>query len=224
MNFAYDYVKPKYGKNAKHCYMDTESFIVHVKTDGIYKDIEEDVETRFNASNFEIDRPLPKGRIKKVLGLMKDELGAQIMKELVGLWTNTYSYLEDNNGEDKKVKGTKKCAIKRKRKFQDYKNCLEAVQIENKINHLEKNKIDVDSLKGLIKNNKLILKTQQRFKSERYNVFIEEINKIALCSNDDKRMQSIDLIETYTHGTSKDLVCKKEEIKCNNIIKKYKNI
>ena len=66
---------------------------------------------------------------------------------------------------------------------------------------------------------KLILKTQQRFRNEKCNVFAEEINKIALSSNDDKRIQSIDSIETCAHRTSKDLVRKKEEIKCNNIIK-----
>ena len=59
----------------------------------------------------------------------------------------------------------------------------------------------------------------KRFKSERHNVFTEEINKIALSSNDDKRMQSIDSVETYAYGTSKDLVSEKEEIKCKNIIK-----
>ena len=65
------------------------------------------------------------------------------------------------------------------------------------------------------------MKIQNRFKSERRNVFAEEINKIALSSNDDKRMLSIDSIETYAYGTSTDLVCDKEEIKCNNIIKQY---
>ena len=79
-------------------------------------------------------------------------------------------------------------------------------KIQKKINHLEKKKIDADSLEEFVKNNKLILKTQQRFKSERHNVFIEEINKIALGSNDDKRMQSIDLTETYTYGMNEDLV------------------
>ena len=69
----------------------------------------------------------------------------------------------------------------------------------------------------------MILKTQQRFKSERHNVFTEEISKIALGSNDDKRMQSIDLIETDVYGTSKDLVSEKEEDKFNNIIKWYKD-
>ena len=58
------YVKTKYCKNTKLCYMDTDSLIVHVKTDDIYeeKDIYKDVETRFDTSNFEIDRPLPKGK------------------------------------------------------------------------------------------------------------------------------------------------------------------
>ena len=67
-----------------------------------------------------------------------------------------------------------------------------------------------------------MLKTQQWFKSERHNVFTEEINKIALSSNDDKRIQSIDSIKTCAYGTSKDLVSEKEVIKCNNVIKRYK--
>ena len=75
--------------------------------------------------------------------------------------------------------------------------------------------------KEFIRNNKLILKAQQRFKSERYNVFTAEINKIALSSNDDKYMQLIDSVETYAYETRKDLVSEKEEIKCNNIIKRY---
>ena len=74
-----------------------------------------------------------------------------------------------------------------------------------------------------MKNNKLILVTQQRFKSERRNVFTKDINKIALNSNDDERMKSIDSIETYVYGASKDLVSEKEEIKFNNTIKRYKN-
>ena len=76
--------------------------------------------------------------------------------------------------------------------------------------------------KQFIKNNKSKLKTQQRFKSERHNIFTEEINKTALSSNDDKRMQSIDSIVTYAYRTSKVLVSVKEEIKCSNIIKQYK--
>ena len=78
---------------------------------------------------------------------MKDQSGRQIIKEFVGLRAKKYSYLQDNNNEDKKARGTKKFVIKGKLKFQDYKNCLEEAQSENKINHLEKNKIDLDSLK-----------------------------------------------------------------------------
>ena len=65
--------------------MDTDNFIAHVKTDYIYKDIAEDVEPRFDTSNFELDRPLPKGKIKKEIGLIKDELGGQIMKKKFGI-------------------------------------------------------------------------------------------------------------------------------------------
>ena len=69
---------------------------------------------------------------------MKDELGEQIMIKFVGLRPKTYSYLIDNGSEDKKAKGTKKCFMKRKLKFEKYKNCLEVIHIENKINHLKK--------------------------------------------------------------------------------------
>ena len=74
-----------------------------------------------------------------------------------------------------------------------------------------------------MRNNKSILKTQQRFKSERHNVFTKKINKITLSSNDDKRIQSIDSIEKYGYGISKDLVSDKQEVKCNNIIKNIKH-
>ena len=125
---------------------------------------------------------------QKAFGLTKDELGAEIIKELVELKEKAYSYLKDNSNEDKNAKGIKKCVIKRKLKFQNHKNGLEAYQIENKINHLEKYRIDLDSLKEYQKQLKT-LKTQQRFRSRKHNVFTEEINKIALSSNYDKRMQ-----------------------------------
>ena len=84
-------------------------------------------------------------------------------------------------------------------------------QLENKIIYLEKNNVKVDSvkesLKGFIKNDKLILKSQKRFRSEEHNVFTEEVNKIALSANEDKRIKSIDSVETYAYGTSKDLIC-----------------
>ena len=126
---------------------------------------------------------------KNVIGLMKDELGGKIMTKFVGLRAKTYSYLIDDSSEDKKAKDTKKCVIQRKIKFENYKSYLGDTQLENKINYLEKNKIGIDSVKEFIKNNKSISKIQQRFKSEMHNVFTEEIIKIALSSNDDKRIQ-----------------------------------
>ena len=82
--------------------------------------------------------------------------------------------------------------------------------------------IDVDNLKEFIKNNNLILKIWQKSTIERYNVFTKEINKIALISNDDKRMQSIALIEMYAYGTSKEIISEKEDINFNNILKRWK--
>ena len=92
--------------------MDTDSLILNVKTDDIYNYIAEDNEARFVAFIFERDTPLPKGENEKVFGLKKDKLGGQIMKEFVRLKVQKiYTYLKDNNDEDKKSKGTKKCVI-----------------------------------------------------------------------------------------------------------------
>ena len=203
--------------------MDTDSFIVCIKTEDIYVDIAKDGETRFGALNYELKRPLSKVKNKKVIGLIKVDLGRKIMTEFAALRPKAYSYLIDNGDENKKARSTKKCVIK----FGDYKYCLEATQLESKINKLEKNKLCVDCLtensKEFLKNNKLISKLQKRFRSEKYNVFPEEVNKIALCGNNDRGIQSIDSIETYAYGTSKDLVCEREEIECDSIVKQYKN-
>ena len=115
--FWYDYMKPKYGDNVKLCYMDTDSLIMYIKTDDFYKDIADDVEKRFDTSNYddECDKPLPKGKNKKVIGLIKDELGGRkVMTEFCALRPKTYSCLMDDGGSDKKAKGTKKMCNKMK--------------------------------------------------------------------------------------------------------------
>ena len=160
--FWYNYVKPKCGSDVKLCYMDTDSFVMNIKTEDFYKDIANDVEKRFDTSNYEVNSPLSTGTNKKVIGLMKDELGRKIITEFVTLRPKTYSYSTDDGKEDKKAKGTKKCVIKRMIKFNDYKNCL---------------------LKD-----KVILKSQQRFISKKHDVYTEDISKIALGNNDDKRI------------------------------------
>ena len=100
----------------------------------------------------------------------------------------------------KKGKRHKKACEKKKLQFENYKNSLEVIQLENKINYPEKNEIKTDNLKRyhkqFIRNNKLILKTQQRFKSDRHNVFLKKL--IILNNDNDKRMQPIDSIVPYT--------------------------
>ena len=88
--FWYDYMKPKYNNDVKLCYMDTDSFIMKIKTNHFYEDIASDVENRFDTSNYEVNRPLPTGKNKKVIGLMKDELGGKIITEFVTLRPKTF--------------------------------------------------------------------------------------------------------------------------------------
>ena len=104
--FWYDYMKPKYNDNVRLCYMDTDSFVMHIKTNDFYKAISGGVDKRFGTSNYEVKRPLPIGKNKKIIGIMKDELGGEIITEFIALEPKTYSYLTDNDKIDKKAKGT----------------------------------------------------------------------------------------------------------------------
>ena len=92
--FHYDYMKPKYGENLKLTYMDTDSLVYHIKTKDFYKDIAKDVKARFDTSGYDKEdaRPLPIGLNKKIVGLMKDEMGAKIMTEFVALRPKLYAY------------------------------------------------------------------------------------------------------------------------------------
>ena len=172
--FWYDYMKPKYANNVRLCYMDTDSFIINIKTNDFYKDISNDVENRFDTSNYEVNRPLPTGKNKKIIGLMKDELGGKIITEFATLRPKTYSFLTDDGKEDKKARGTKKCVIKKKTKFNGYKKCLFSDEV--------------------------ILRSQQRFISQKHDVYTENVNKIALSNNDDKRIVSSNKINSYPYG------------------------
>ena len=91
--------------------MDADSFIVYIKTDDILKNIAEDAETRFDISNYELERLPPKGKIKKLIGLMKDELSGKIMTKIYKK-VKIYSYLIDDGSEDKKSKRHKKVCHK----------------------------------------------------------------------------------------------------------------
>ena len=83
--FLDDCIKPKYHNKAILCFMDTDSFVIHIKTDDFYEDIADDFKEWFDTSNYDNNRPLPIGKNKKVIGLVKYELGGKIMKELLGL-------------------------------------------------------------------------------------------------------------------------------------------
>ena len=93
--FWYDYIKPKNQNMAKLCYMVTARFIIHTKTEDFYKDIEDGDKNRYDISNYEVDRPLPNGTNKNVIGLMKDELGGKIVTEFVALRPKTCSYYKN---------------------------------------------------------------------------------------------------------------------------------
>ena len=112
--FHYDYMVPKYGlEKLKLCYMDTDSLVYHIKTNDFYTDIVDDVQTRLDTSGYIPDRPLPVGLNKKVIGLMKDELGGKIMTEFMALRPKLYSYKKLDGSEDKKCKGIRKCIVKK---------------------------------------------------------------------------------------------------------------
>ena len=178
--FWYDYMKPKCDNDVKLCYMDTDSFIMNIKTNDSYEDIANDVENRLDTSNYEVNRPLPMGRNEKVIGLMKNELGGKIITEFVTLRPKTYPYLTDDGKEHKKAKGTKNCVIKKMIKFNDYKKCL--------------------------LNDEVILKSQQRFISKKHDVDTENISKIALSNNDGNRIVSSNKITSYPYGYKGEIV------------------
>ena len=123
---------------------------------------------------------------------MKDELGGKIIMESVTLRPKTYSFLTDDSKEDKKAKGTKQCVIKKMIKFNDYKKCL--------------------------LNDKVILRSQQRFISKKHDVYTENINKIALSNNDDKRIVSSNKISSYPYGYKGEIVQVFKKIDDNNYI------
>ena len=181
--FWYDYIKPKYQDKAKLCYTVTDSIIINIKAEDFYKDIANDVQKWFGTSDYDKndERALPIGKNKKVIGLFIDELDGKILMEFVGLRAKTFAYLMDDDSEHKKVKGTKKFVIKRGIMVKNYKDCLF--------------------------NDETILKSQQGFKSDHHDVYTEQINKIALSSNDDKRLQTFDKMATYPYGTHDFKVC-----------------
>ena len=176
--FHYDYMKPKYKENLTLCYMDTDSLVYDIKTEDFYEDIADDVETRFDTSGYskEDARPLPIGLNKKVIGLMKDELGGKIMTEFVALRPELYACRKLDGAEDMKCKGIKKYVVKKNLDFDDYKKCLF-------------NPVGAS-----------IYRCQVMSRNKKHEVHIVEVNKIALNRDDDKQIAKKDGVSTLARG------------------------
>ena len=175
--FHYDYMVLKYGlEKLKLCYMDTDSLVYDIKTEDFYADIVDDVETRFDTSGYSKTdiRPLPIGLNKKVIGLMKDELGGKIMTEFVALRPKLFSYKKLDGLEEKKCKGIKKCLVKKTLTLEDYKTCLFSDSTE--------------------------YRSQLMFRSVKHEVHTIEVNKVALNRDDDKRISRKNGISTFARG------------------------
>ena len=180
--------------------MDTDSFAIHIETEDFCKDIANDVEKLFDISNYDKndDRLLPIGKNKKVIGFFKDELGGKNVKVFFGVRAKAWAYLVDDDSEHKRAKETKKYIIKKDLIVKNYEDCLFNI--------------------------KIILKSQQVFRSDLHNVYTVKIIKIALSSNDDKRLQIFYRITTYPYGANAFKVCKGEmTIKRNIFVKKYED-
>ena len=170
--FHYNNMVPKYGEKLDLCYMDTDSLIYNIETGDFYKDIADDVPARFDTSGYLPNRPLPIGLNKKVIGLMKDELGGEIMEEFVTLRPKMYSY-KTSEKESKKCKGIKKCVVRKTITFEDYKSCLFSGETS--------------------------YRSQLMFRSSKHKIQTLEVNKVALSREDDKRI-TIDGISSLARG------------------------
>ena len=167
--FHCDCMRPKYGSKVRLCYMDTDSFVYEIETEDFYRDIEKDVKKRFDTSGYSRDdkRPLPIRENKKEISLMKDELGGKIMTEFVALRAKMCAYRKiDKEVEEKLCKGTKKCVVSEGLTFDDYKICL----FDGKTIHRE----------------------QMLFENKKHEVYTVNKHKIALNSDDDKRLVQAD--------------------------------
>ena len=166
--------------------MDTDSFIMDIKIDDFYKDINNDVDKWCDTSNYDKNdnRPLEIGKNKNVIGKFKDELVGKIMTEFCALRAKAYAFKLDDDTEKKRAKGTKKCIVKREITFKNNKDSLF--------------------------NDEVIIRSQQIFRSDHHRVYTEDVNKIELISNDDKRIQTFDKVKSFPYGTNVFNVCENE--------------
>ena len=172
----YNYIKPKYGDKAILLFTDTDSLMYEIQTEDFYKDISGDVKDRFDTSDYPPNHPsgIPTGCNKKVLGMFKDEAGGKIIDEFVGLRSKLYSYKMLEGEETKKCKGVKKSVVKKSIAHEDYKTCLFTGKEQ--------------------------IRKMNVIRSYNHEVYTEEVNKVALCSDDDKRYILENQINTLAWG------------------------
>ena len=175
-DFHYNYIKQKYGDKAKLLFIDTDSLMYEIQTEDFYTDISEDVKHRFDTSDYPHNHPsgIPSGFNKKVLGMFKDEAGGKVIDEFVGLRAKLYSYKMFEGEESKKCKGVKKSVVKKSIMHEDYKNCLFTGKEQ--------------------------LRRMNVIRSRKHEVYTEEVNKIVLSSNYDKRHILDDGVHTLALG------------------------
>ena len=171
-DFHYNFIKSMYGDKAKLLLTDTDSLMYEIQTEDFYKDISGDVKDRFDTSDYPPNHPsgIPSGFNKKVLGMFKDEVNGKYIEEFVGLRAKLYSYKMFEGEESKKCKGVKNSVVKKSITHEDYKKCLFT--------------------------GKRQLRKMNIIRSHMHEVYTEEVNKVALCSDDDKRYILEDGINT----------------------------
>lgn len=172
--FYYDYLKPKYGSDVCLAYTDTDSFVLHVKTDDFYADMKDNLD-RYDTSDYPENNRFQMPRVnKKIPGLFKDELNSEIITKFVGLRSKMYCVQIGAVAKMKKAKGVKKYVLKREIVFDDYFNCL--------------------------KNSCTIVKNQNSFRTKLHKMYTIQQTKIALSPFDDKRCILENNIDTLAHG------------------------
>jgi len=175
-DFHYNHIKKKFDSKVNLLFTDTDSLCYEIETEDFFKDISADAQEKFDTSNFTPNHPsgIPTGINKKVPGMFKDEAGGEIIEEFVGLQAKLYAIKKLDGEEEKRCKGVKRGVVKKSISFEDFKECL---------------------LSG-----RQQLRTMNIIRSHKHEVFTEQVNKIALSANHDKRIIMPDKINTLAHG------------------------
>jgi hypothetical protein len=175
-DFHYNYIKNKYADRARLLFTDTDSLAYEIKTEDFYADIASDIDSRFDTSEYPRDHPsgIKAGVNKKVIGMFKDEASGKQIEEFVGLRAKLYSYKMFDGEEHKKCKGVKKNVVKKSITHDDYKDCLFTKREQ--------------------------MRQMNVIRSHLHDMYTEEVNKVALSSEDDKRVIMEDGVHTLAYG------------------------